>query len=73
MSLEGTLAERRREPRFPVRLQCWIQQESVTLLGMALNISRGGLFVRTLPGLVPGTEIDLEVGGPSTPPAWACC
>ena len=55
--------ERRRDPRFPVRLRCWIQRESLTLLGVALNISRGGLFVRTPPGLEPGSAVSLEVGG----------
>jgi Tfp pilus assembly protein PilZ len=54
--------ERRLDPRFPVRLQCWIQQDSVTLLGTALNISRSGLFVRTLPGLAPGSDVSLEIG-----------
>jgi Tfp pilus assembly protein PilZ len=30
---------------------------------MALNISRSGIFVRTLPGLAPGSEVSLEVSG----------
>jgi hypothetical protein len=29
---------------------------------MALNISRSGVFVRTLPGLAPGSDVSLEVG-----------
>jgi hypothetical protein len=63
MEAGGQSRERRREPRFPIRLQCWIQQDSLTLLGMALNISQSGLFIRTLPGLQPGTDVNLEIGG----------
>lgn len=62
MAAEGQLGERRSDQRFPVRLRCWIQRESITLLGTTLNISRGGVFIRTSPGLEPGTIVHLEIG-----------
>lgn len=39
--------EQRRHPRVPVRQRVWCEGANVTLYVQALNVSRGGLFVRT--------------------------
>ena len=39
--------EQRRHPRIPVRQRIWCEGSDVTLYVQALNVSHGGLFVRT--------------------------
>ena len=55
--------ERRREPRVPVELDLKLAYGSVDefIDRYALNISRGGIFVRTLEPQPPGTPVTLNV------------
>lgn len=39
--------ENRRHPRFPIRQRVWCEGDQLTLYVQALNVSEGGLFVRT--------------------------
>ncbi|MDJ0762147.1 MAG: PilZ domain-containing protein [Myxococcota bacterium] len=57
--------ERRRNRRFPVDARCWIERESVTLLGTVTNISIGGLFIRTPVTIALGSQVDLNVTLPT--------
>jgi uncharacterized protein (TIGR02266 family) len=39
--------ENRRHPRFPIRQRVWCEGDQLTLYVQALNVSEGGMFVRT--------------------------
>lgn len=41
------MSDQRRHPRVPVRQRVWCEGHNVTLYVQALNVSEGGLFVRT--------------------------
>jgi uncharacterized protein (TIGR02266 family) len=41
------MSEHRRHPRIPIRQRVWCEGDQLTLFVQALNVSRGGLFVRT--------------------------
>ncbi len=53
--------ERRKEPRFKVNCTCWIEQDSLTLFGTVTNISREGLFLRTLPIVGVGCDVEVRI------------
>ena len=53
--------ERRSNPRMPVNAKCWVQRDSVTLLGTVTNVSLGGLFIRTWVSIAEGSEVDLNL------------
>jgi molecular chaperone DnaK len=55
--------DRRREPRVPAELNLKLAFGSVRefLDRYSLNISRGGIFVRTLQAVEPGTEVALNI------------
>jgi len=48
--------EARRSPRFPLRRRVWCEADHVTLYLQSLNISAGGLFLRTATPLPAGTR-----------------
>jgi len=54
-------AERRAEPRVGANLRCWLERESVTLYGTTVNVSRGGVFLRTLPRIPQGSEVEIRI------------
>jgi len=41
------MSDHRRHPRIPIRQRVWCEGDQLTLFVQALNVSRGGLFVRT--------------------------
>ncbi len=53
--------ERRKEPRFEVNLRCWLERERQTLFGTAINLSNGGMFLRTLPMVETGSAVELKL------------
>jgi len=53
--------DRRKEPRFPASCRCWVEQESMTLMGTATNLSHGGMFLRTLPLIKEGSVVDIKL------------
>ena len=53
--------DRRKEPRFPASCRCWLEQESMTLLGTATNLSHSGMFLRTLPLVQEGTRVEIKL------------
>ena len=53
--------ERRIYPRIPVGAKCWVQRDSVTLLGTVTNVSFGGLFIRTWVSIADGSDVELKI------------
>lgn len=53
--------DRRESPRIMTDAKCWIERESVTLLGTVTNISCGGLFLRTCISMRSGLSVNLTV------------
>ncbi|MBN2802862.1 MAG: PilZ domain-containing protein [Deltaproteobacteria bacterium] len=53
--------ERRNENRYNANCQCWIEQESITLLGTVTNLSEKGFFLQTLPIIECGSKIDIRM------------
>ena len=56
-----------RDPRIPIRQRIWCEGDNVTLYVQALNVSNGGLFVRTANPPAPGQRFrvsftDLDEG-----------
>ena len=48
------MSDQRRHPRVPIRQRVWCEGQNVTLYVQALNVSEGGLFVRTANPPSPG-------------------
>lgn len=48
------MSDHRRTPRIPIRQRIWCEGEHLTLYVQALNVSTGGLFVRTANPPPPG-------------------
>jgi len=40
-------SDKRRHPRFPITQRCWCESTNVTMYITIMNISRGGLFLKT--------------------------
>ena len=40
-------SEKRRDPRFPITQRCWCESTNVTMYITIMNISRGGVFLKT--------------------------
>ena len=61
-----TRNDRRLNPRIKTEVRCWLERESITLLGMITNMSFGGFFFRTpvtLPlGHAVTMKLDVESG-----------
>jgi uncharacterized protein (TIGR02266 family) len=53
--------DRRAAQRVRVNCRCWVERESVTLLGTATNLSCGGLFMRTPLLLTTGSAVDIKL------------
>ena len=57
----------RRHPRVPARARCWCETEGITLYAGVLNVSEGGLCIRTYAPLSAGSRAKvrfaLESGG----------
>jgi Tfp pilus assembly protein PilZ len=53
--------DRRINPRTTTDARCWLERESVTLLGTVTNISVSGLFMRTPVTVATGSEVKLTV------------
>jgi len=53
--------ERRISPRVESECRCWLERESVTLLGTVTDISSDGLFMRTPVTIAKGSAVDLKV------------
>ena len=53
--------ERRNRNRYNANCQCWIEQESITLLGTVTNLSEKGFFLQTLPIIECGSKIDIRI------------
>lgn len=39
--------DKRKDPRFPITQRCWCESTNVTMYITIMNISRGGLFLKT--------------------------
>ncbi len=48
------MGDKRHHPRIPIRQRVWCEGQNVTLYVQALNVSLGGLFVRTANPPPPG-------------------
>ncbi|MCP4676577.1 MAG: PilZ domain-containing protein [Deltaproteobacteria bacterium] len=53
--------ERRFSPRIETDFPCWLERESVTLLGTVTDLSSDGLFMRTAVTIAKGSKVDLTV------------
>ena len=53
--------ERRKEPRFAVSCRCWVEKDSVTLFGTVTNLSAGGFFLRTVPVVAEGSDVEVRL------------
>jgi len=53
--------ERRKVPRFAVNCRCWVEQDAMTLFGTVTNLSARGLFLRTLPIVHEGSDVDVRL------------
>ena len=61
--------ERRRNRRYAVRCDCWLERDDSTIYGTTADVGMGGLFLRTAIPLKPGKRFDvrLYVNGASSP------
>ncbi len=57
---QAVMSEQRRYPRIPVRQRVWCEGEQLTLFVQALNVSRGGLFVRTASPPAAGDRVRIS-------------
>jgi uncharacterized protein (TIGR02266 family) len=57
------MSEHRRHPRVPVRQRVWCEGDQLTLFVQALNVSRGGLFVRTASPPAAGDRVRISFRG----------
>ena len=55
--------ERREDPRNRRRIPCEFQHQGDHYRGIAVNISRSGLFIQTDATLEPGAELEVELLG----------
>jgi uncharacterized protein (TIGR02266 family) len=55
--------ENRRHRRVGCRLRCWCEGEKVTLYARVLNLSEGGVFLRTSTPLAEGSAATIRLGG----------
>ena len=62
---------RPRQPRVEIRAPVWLQQSGKKLIGQSIDLSQGGLKVRTRLALEPTTDVQVEIGG--LPPLQAIC
>jgi hypothetical protein len=53
--------ERRKQPRFPVTCRCWVEKDSMTLFGTVTNLSAGGFFLRTIPIVAEGSDVEVRL------------
>jgi uncharacterized protein (TIGR02266 family) len=60
-------ANRRRHRRVPLQSRCWCETEGITLYARAMNVSEGGVFIRTYAPLQQGSPAKVrfvaEAGG----------
>jgi uncharacterized protein (TIGR02266 family) len=77
-SREFLIAMNRRHLRVPARARCWCETEDITIYARVLNVSEGGLCIRTYAPLSAGSRakvrFPLESGGEVTADAqvvWA--
>jgi hypothetical protein len=56
-----TQNDRRLTPRITADVKCWLERESITLLGTVANLSFGGLFLRTPVTLPKGHRVSLKI------------
>ena len=54
------LANRRRYPRVAVRARCWCETDGITLYARVINVSEGGMFIRTYAPLEQGSPARLR-------------
>ncbi|MGI5864184.1 MAG: TIGR02266 family protein [Myxococcales bacterium] len=54
------LANRRRYPRAALRSRCWCETDDITLYARAMNVSEGGMFIRTYAPLQRGSPAKLR-------------
>jgi Tfp pilus assembly protein PilZ len=53
--------DRRLNPRITADVRCWLERESITLLGTVMNMSSAGLFLRTPVILPVGHRVSLKI------------
>ena len=53
--------ERRQHIRIIADVRCWLERESITLLGTATNMSTAGLFLRTPVPVAAGSRVSLRI------------
>jgi uncharacterized protein (TIGR02266 family) len=53
--------DRREATRYEARVRCWLERESVTLLGTVTNISEHGLFLKTPVTISKGSAVKLSL------------
>ena len=65
--------ERRRNRRFTVRCNCWLERDDTTIYGTTADLGMGGLFLRTAIPLTPGNqfEVRLFINGNNDSPVLA--
>jgi hypothetical protein len=56
-----TSRERRKQPRYAVNCRCWVEKESMTLFGTVTNLSAGGFFLRTIPIVTEGSDVEVRL------------
>lgn len=61
------------EPRFRRRMPCSLRIAGKEHRALVLNLSRGGLFVRTTARILPGTRIELDLLVDGAPGAVPLC
>jgi uncharacterized protein (TIGR02266 family) len=59
-------ASKRRYERYDSRLRCWCEGDAITVFARILNLSEGGLFVRTSTPLHQGARAWVRFGGEET-------
>jgi len=56
-----TSRERRKQPRYAVNCRCWVEKDSMTLFGTVTNLSAGGFFLRTIPIVTEGNDVEVRL------------
>jgi hypothetical protein len=53
--------ERRRERRYAVRCDCWLERDDTTIYGTTADVGMGGVFLRTAIPIRPGDQFDVRL------------
>jgi len=60
LDIEDMFKEKRQFVRYPVKSRCWCESKSVTMYVEALNVGKGGAFIKTYSPLFVGELVKVK-------------